>query len=522
MYKIEITSVDCTHVGGGTKDDDVEIITQADGYGPSKCPVVGAHAMGSGDTWDLTNDGATSGQVYYFDNAFSIQLYDRDGVGNFVDAADLLFSGLVYFSSDDAPPPSPVNGSLSDTWEGSGARYTVNYTLSWVSAPPVPDNDEPLGDLFGAIADELTNWIKGDGAAIVAETDPQTLEDLLREALVSTAFRTVGDKLRSATKIKGLSLGVMAEADLCLGVTGAFGVAIARDDFQFIGMGGDKAALNSAIYAGGGLLEGVDVALDGTVAFGIWFEEPKDMSGRYIGADADLGDIEDVEGVVYASRSEDEDDLKEDGEYSVAKIREKAKVTFVGLGVGLGAGVDVQEAHFFSGALPGHTPCYQPGDCDHMVVVEHITCENTYSAVSNDQVMLHYYVDGDIPEYVEDGPFKTERYEAHFAPDVVPGQYRYPIWNTREMDDDDDFKWPAGPAIKFNSRLILDVHAAAQQPSEMDTRDNVTVMGIKDISVGTGSGQLKAPGDTLTLTYSYDLGALAGAAEYKVKVTLLY
>lgn len=522
MYKIEITSVECTSVGGGSEDDDVEIITQADGYGPSKCPIFGSHSMNDSDTWDLTNDGANSGQIYYFDNAFSIQLYDRDGAGNFADSADLLFSGLIHYPANHTPPTSPVSGSLSDTWEGSGANYTVNYTISWVSAPAVPDNDEPLGDMFSAIADKLSAWVKSDGAAIVGETDPQTLEGLLLEALVSEAFQAVGDELRSLTKVKGLSMGVMAQADLCAGVTGAFGVAIARDDFQFVGMGGDKSSLNSAIYAGGGLLEGADVALDGTVAFGIWFEEPADMSGRYVGADADLGDVEDVEGVVYASRSDDDDDLKENDEYSVTKIREKAKVTFIGLGVGLGGGADVQEAHFFSGALPGNTPCYQSGDYDHMVVIENITCTNTYSAASNDQVMLHYYVDSDIPDYTEDGAHKTEQYDAITVPLDVPGQYRYPIWNSREMDDDDDTKWPAGPAIKFNSELIIDLHAAGVAPGEGDVKSNPSVMGIKSVSIGSGAEQLKTAGDVLTLTYSYDLGVFAGSAEYKVKVKLLY
>ncbi|WP_136440832.1 hypothetical protein [Pacificoceanicola onchidii] len=528
MYSIEIQTVTCNRTGdSGRIEDDVEIIVQSDGNGPCRYPVFGAHSMGSGDAWDLTDNGTVSGQIYYFSNAITVQLYDRDGATNEIDSADPLAS-FGCFRAQNGGPDIVGTFTERDDKNACEADYEITYTIRAVEQLPAPDNETPSDTLISAIRSNVAAWATSSaGQEIIATTDPQDLEDLLKEAIVSTAFKDIGEALQSTvldTKIKGISLGVMATADICFGVTGAFGIAVARDDFQFVGMGGDKEDLDSAIYAGGGLLEGADVALDGELALGIWYVEPKDFSGRVIGVDADIGDGLDVEGVAYASYSDDDEeneDLKTDGEFDVAKIRDKAKATFVGTGIGLGDGADVQEAHFFAGALPGNTPCYQSGDYDHAAIVTEIRCISSWSNNNNDNVMMHYFADGDCPPYTFDSDTGSNRYDATDDPSEITGQYRFPIWNSREMDKDSDTTWGPGPVIKFNDSFYVDLHAAKGPPNERDTHDNRAIVGIHHCTLDPSKSTfIGSPGVSKTLTYEFIYKG--SDVKYEVDVQLLY
>jgi len=520
MFSIEIQSVTCYEMGGSSKHaDNVEIIVQTDGNGPARFPIVGAQDMDNDtlSSWDLTVNGTQPGQIYYFDRAVTIQLYDRDGSGNFVDSADPLAS--FYWASPDVGVDATDDTlTLRDSTNANDADYEITFHIKASTSVPSPDNGPLPPSLASALQDNLATWANSTaGKEIIAATDPQDLEDLLKEAILSETFSALRTELNSFTKVKGISLGVMANADLCFGITGAFGIALARDDFQLIGMGGDKDDLDSAIYAGGGLLEGADVELDGTLALGIWFVEPKDFSGRCVGVDADIGDVEDVEGVAYAQHSDDDDDeLKTDGEYDVEKIRDAAKVTFVGMGIGIGGGADVQEAHFFAGALSGNTPCYQSGDYNHMAIVTAIRCSETISPISNDNVMLHYYVDGDCPDYSYDDKLSHNIYAEIGDPGDIPGQYRFPIWNSREIDNDSDTVWPAGPVIKFNTSFHIDLHADEGVPLEWDSHDNAAVIDIHHVTFGSSSDDdLSSPSDTCTKSFEFNGGS------YEVDLLLL-
>ncbi len=413
FYKLEITQIHCHSKGGSAPHDDVMILVQVDAGPPVRYPIFGAHSMKSGDNWQ-------PGSVYYFQTTAYISIWDRDGAMNFCDASDML--GSFWVKGDIGENAVTVRGD-------QGANYTIYYNIIEEQLPAANGGTGLEATLVQAISDDLLAWSQTtQGRTAIATSDPSTLQGLLKDALLSTAFSRVGDEIKKELKIKGISLGVMAQADIFIGIEGAFGVALNAADFKFVGVNSDPDQVTASIFAGAGFVEGVEEGIQGTLAIGIWFESVGDIGGIYVGEEMDVDDGVGVTAVAFAGR-EDKDDMKDE---EGALIVEKLKVIFVGIDVGIDDGVEEDELYFFSGVM-SRKPVSQSGDYDHIAVLDDLHCHNALSASANakDHVYIEYTVDDD---------------------DTV---YRYPIWNTIEMSENNLDHWYCGNAIKFNEKFIV-------------------------------------------------------------------
>ncbi len=421
MYKLEITKIHCTEKGGDAAHDDLMILVQTDAGPPNRFPLFSSEPMGKGDDY-------SPGAVYYYSNTAYISIWDRDGALNFCDASDMLGSTWVG--------ATPTNNGVATVRGDQGASYKIYYTVT-AQQPAANDNGTSLDAAFiQAINDDLTAWAASSlGQQVISTTDPSDLEDLLKEALLSTAFSKVAAKIKSEEKVKAVSLGVMASAEIFAGITGAFGVAINRSDFQFVGMSSDPDQVTSSIFAGGGFVEGVEDGIQGTLALGIWFEDAGEISGFYVGEEIDVDDGLGVTAVALAGR-DDKDDFK-DEEGNV--VMDKAKVLYVGIDVGIADGTEAEELYYFSGTM-SQMPVSQSGDYNHMAILDDLHCHDALS-----------------PDNVDEG--EKDHVYIEYTVDDEDTVYRYPIWNTIEMAEGGGLDhWTCGNAIKFNNSFTVSLY----------------------------------------------------------------
>ncbi len=411
-----ITQIYCHNKGGDAIHDDMMILVQTDAGPPIRFPLFGSHPMQDGDDY-------YPGSVYYFSTTAYISLWDRDGALNFCDASDML--GATWVSSGNADTFVKVRGD-------QGAHYTIYYTITQQEEATFSEGSSLNSDLQKAISEDLLSWAKtSDGQEVIAKTNPSDLEDLLKAALLSKAFSNTAAQLQSMEKIKAISFGLMAQADIFLGIEGSFGVAINRSDFQFIGIDSDPDDVTASIFAGGGFVEGIEDGIEGTLAIGIWFEDAADIGGFYVGEEVDVADGVGVTAAAFAGKDDKDEFKNEEGEVQL----EKAKVIFLGIDVGIDDGTEADEIYFFSGTM-SNMPVSQSGDYNHMAVLDDLHCKDALSSDANskDHVYIEYTVDDDSTVY------------------------RYPIWNTFEMAENDLDHWYCGNAIKFNTKFNVKLY----------------------------------------------------------------
>ncbi len=430
MYKLSITEIKCVQVGGGSEDDNVQLLVQCDAGPPSKYPVIGSHSMNNTDILSLT--GNTPSPVFYYDHTAAISVWDRDGVGNFIDAADFLGANYVHGA-----------GTFSlDMYGDGGAHYQVYAQAEKItSAAAAPDNTIP-SDLYQAISDDLKDWksstsIEPTLQTVVECTDPETLEDLLKDVLFSSVFSRVSAALSNAEKVKAFSIGLMAQVEFIGGLEGVFGVAVDRSDFSLVGVSGSQPSV--AIFGGPALVEGLDEGADASLAVGVWFEDTDSIRGRYVGAELTLDEGLGLTGAAFASRADEDDFTEDDDSINLDHVREQAKMAFVGIDIGIDDGGEGVESYFFSGVVPG-AACYQTGTYDHMVNLDVLDCHDALSISSSehDNIYIKYCVDDESTWYT------------------------YPIWNKFAISED-EYSRMIGCAIKFNSKFKIALHIATSQ-----------------------------------------------------------
>lgn len=432
INKLTITKIHCKSKGGDAEYDDMMILVQTDAGPPVRFPLIGSKQM---NTKDAYNNYAPNA-VYYFSTTAYISIWDRDGALNFCDAADML--GAAWVGSGNANTSVTVRGD-------QGASYIIYYNVVQQEESTFSNGSSVDSGLQQAISDDLLDWAStSEGKEVIATSDPKDLEDLLKDALFSTAFSKTAAQLQSMEKIKAISFGLMGQADIFVGIEGSFGVAINRSDFNFIGIDSDPDDVTSSIFAGAGFVEGVEDGIEGTLAIGIWFEDASEISGFYVGEEIDVADGVGITAAAFAGR-DDKDEFKDD---DGNVLLDKAKVIFLGIDVGIDNGTEADEIYLFSGVM-SNLPVSQSGDYNHMAVLDALTCHDALSPDKNskDHVYIEYTVDDE---------------------DTV---YRYPIWNTIEMSETDLNEWHCGNAIKFNSKFNVKLYVGTGSGSQMLVND---------------------------------------------------
>ena len=418
MRKLTINKVTCTHKTNGPGQDDVFFMTQVDGGPPLRYPIDGTFEMDNGDEVQFPVDGKPAPQ-YFFTNELYISVWDHDGPINLLNEADML--GNVGLT------PSSQSGTFS-IWGVDSSRYDLDVTIEDQQPPAVDDGEDIPEDLKQLAASAVIAWSQtDDGKDAIEESDPDDLLDILSGALESDSFRDVINKALDYVPIKAISLGLMGQVEIFIGIDGAFGYAMDLKNWPS----------SSAIFAGGGVVGGVDAGIQGTIAMGFWFEETADIGGFYTGAEVDVDDIVGVTAAAWASTS-DKDSFKDESGVNL----EYAKVIFLGIDVGIDDGVEAEEAYFFAGHLSDY-PVFQSGPYKNMAMMTELTCEHKDALTGHDDVHMLYTIDGHSTEY------------------------RYPIWNDFEMDSDDDDEWQCGNVVKFDESIEVSLYT---QGDELETK----------------------------------------------------
>ncbi len=403
MKKISISSISCDHQITDPGDDDMFILVQLDGGAPIRHPLVGTYSM------KKTTEKSFSPAVefYYEKNAF-ISLWDRDGVANFINAADMCGSFNIM---NDLADGSHTFWTVGD----HNAQYKMAFTTETVADVP---NTTSLGDVTSDVADALSSvqssitdmldeW--DDLNEVLGMTDTSDLNDALSGAvsggLLDPVIKVLNNpSIASVFPVKAVSFGIMGQAEIFAGISGNFGCAA-----SLANMNPDNFDDNYTIFAGGGIAEGADAGIEAALAVGLWFQDVTDIGGVYVGAEADVADGAGASAVAYAS-SDDKDAFKEEGSARGIVNLDYAKVIFIGLDVGMDDGVECEETYFFAGHLES-AQVSQTGDYNHQAIVTWVSCLHMEND-DKDDVHFHYYADGDNT------------------------QYRYPIWNDVQMTDD--------------------------------------------------------------------------------------
>jgi hypothetical protein len=202
---------------------------------------------------------------------------------------------------------------------------------------------------------------------------------------------------------KAVSLGVLAQAVLIVGLSGSAGYV----------MNVDLSNADPSIYAGGAVDAGIDAGLEGDVCLGFWIDEVDDLNGFYEGEEVD---IDDGTGVTEAAFLKGDD----------------PGLLFVGIDLGIDDGMEGVFFYFFHFGI-GRAPIYQPNDATYLVQFGTLTCDN--SKDNYDTISLNFYQDGGSTEY------------------------RFPAWNGYQMAEQDNnskcYQWNMGLIAKFNSSLDL-------------------------------------------------------------------
>lgn len=249
----------------------------------------------------------------------------------------------------------------------------------------------------------------------------------LAEALNGPHFAPLLERLRAPQSLeidpidfipKAVSLGLLVEAVLVVGVSGSVGYVVNVDISNF----------KSGVYAGGAFDWGADIALEGEVCVGFWANAIDDLSGVYVGAEVDVDEGLGVSGAAFLKK-------------------EEPGLLLVGLDFGVGDGFEGTDFYFFEFDV-GHTPIYQPGDAQYLVQLGTLTCDN--SKDNWDTVYFNFLQDSD----------KT--------------QYRYPAWDGYQMCESQNTPaystWGVGLIAKFNSSLTLQLQVGDHQMPDVTVK----------------------------------------------------
>jgi hypothetical protein len=202
---------------------------------------------------------------------------------------------------------------------------------------------------------------------------------------------------------KAVSLGVLAQAVLIVGLSGSAGYV----------MNVDLSNPQPSIYAGGAVDAGIDAGLEGDVCLGFWIEDVDGLNGFYEGEEVD---IDDGTGVTEAAFLKGDD----------------PGLLFVGIDLGIDDGMEGVFFYFFHFGI-GRAPIYQSNGGNYLVQFNTITCNN--SKDDYDTISLNFYQDS----------YDTE--------------YRFPAWNGNQMAEQGNnskcYQWDMGLIATFNSSLTL-------------------------------------------------------------------
>lgn len=224
-----------------------------------------------------------------------------------------------------------------------------------------------------------------------------------------------------------VSLGVLAQAVLVLGLSGSAGYVVNVDLSNF----------KSGVYVGGAFDAGIDAGIEGDAVLGFWANSVGDLDGVYVGGEVD---IDDGTGLTAAAFDHDDD----------------LGLVFVGIDLGIDDGFENTDFYFFEFDI-GHEPIYQPGDATYLVQFTTMTCEN--SKDDSDTVYLEFFQDGGDTAY------------------------RFPAWNGNQMCEQKNgpyYQWGLGLVAKFDSSLTVRLHTGDFTPSP-----DVTIKPTNFNSVGS-------------------------------------
>ena len=236
---------------------------------------------------------------------------------------------------------------------------------------------------------------------------------------------------------KSISLGLMGQVILGIGVAGSIGYAVdlpsitgtAKDlieDYQDGTISPPTTQLETCIYFGGAVIDGADAGVEADVVVGFWTEATSDIGGFYAGVEVDVAD---GLGVTAAG-------LEHKGELAVA---------FVGVDVGFDDGGE-EDNYLFYTVSTSHDPVYQTAEKTYMVLLGDLVCNN--SKGNYDGVHLTYTVDGEDTEY------------------------RYPAWDkfamAEEKNDPTYNSWGLGCAIKFDNYFSITLRLDGYNASPVD------------------------------------------------------
>ena len=407
---------------GGNSTDQVVIRVQSDGGAPARYPLVESNPMNN-STATITFSPAP---VYYFTHTCYVSFWDKDEDVFSMSSDDFL--GDCYFT------PGASSGS-KDVYGSDGSHYSFTWQVTADDLPAASGDLLPT-DVFNAASAALTAWEQtSEGQEVISITDPQSVSQIVADALVSTAFSDVITMAQNDVRIKAVSLGLMGNVDIFGGINGGFGAVM--DVFSTDG---------TVMYAGGGITEGVDEGFDGGIALGFWYQDVADIGGVYFGGEVMVDDGLGFDGAAFSNASDSGDyrltedtDTQKSGNVNSSVL----KVSFVSLSMGENDGGDAEEAYFFAGDVGADLPCYQTGDYAYAIRVNQIQCINAESSGNNnDDCQIVWSPD----------------YEYSGLPSGGIDNFIYPMQNSIEMDDDDDsnihVKHP-GTILRFNSTVNI-------------------------------------------------------------------
>lgn len=213
-----------------------------------------------------------------------------------------------------------------------------------------------------------------------------------------------------------VSLGVLAQAVLVLGLSGSAGYVVNVDLSNF----------KSGVYVGGAFDAGIDAGIEGDAVLGFWANSVGDLDGVYVGGEVD---IDDGTGLTAAAFDHDDD----------------LGLIFVGIDLGIDDGFENTDFYFFEFDI-GHEPIYQPGDATYLVQFTTMTCLN--SKDNFDTVYVEFFQDGGDTAY------------------------RFPAWNGNQMCEQGNgpyYEWDLGLIAKFNSSLTVRLHVGDYTMSKDQT-----------------------------------------------------
>ena len=267
-----------------------------------------------------------------------------------------------------------------------------------------------------------------EGQAFLEALGTMSLEQIQQtfdEALTGPHFRGTRELLerqratsRDASSIpyQTISLGVMAEGDVGVGLYGSIGYAADLTDIEG----------SSVVYLSGAIIEGVEVGAAAGVQVGIWKDKTDDLSGYY---NAQQASITDIGGAIVTAY--------------------ESSFSLKGLTLDIVAGVDDGIAEMEVVILTidiSHEPVIQDPK-SHFLILTSLVCNNKDDVSGHDEISLQIEPDGS-------------------------DQFRYPTWDSYSMSDDStdpDHEWGLGRSVYFDQSVDVKLYESGEQICDTET-----------------------------------------------------